>query len=91
LSFNALSRLISVFMKLFYVFEPLMPSVIRWTVRKRIESWKNRGLVEDYKLKVRRLGKLHYRLEMEFVLGDTHVQRILRIAPFPADLKEKGA
>jgi hypothetical protein len=57
-----------------FVFEPLAPQAISYYLRRSLNEWKRHGLVSDYKTRVRRLGKYHYRIEID--MGVTGKQAV---------------
>lgn len=58
----------SVFIKIAYRFEILYPQAIKYFVNQKLREYKNGGKLADYKVKTKRLGKLHYFLEMDLFL-----------------------
>jgi len=47
-------------------------------MRRRLKNWKNRGLIDDYKVKTIRIGKFHYRIEVDLDLKRQQTTWILR-------------
>jgi hypothetical protein len=68
--------------------EPISPRFVSFWLRRRLKNWKNKGLIDDYRVKMRRIGKFHYRIEVDVdlrsqqanqILGDTLVRMLKRI------------
>jgi hypothetical protein len=58
-------------------FEPISPRFVSFWLRRRLKKWKNRGLIDDYKVKTRRIGKFHYKIEVDFDLSPEQTDYIL--------------
>jgi hypothetical protein len=56
----------------------MSPRFISFWVRRRLEDWKNRGLIDDYKVKTRRIGRFHYKIEVDLDLKQQQTTWILR-------------
>jgi hypothetical protein len=61
------------------VFEPLAPRAISYYITRRLGEWKQQGLISGYEARTQRLGKFHYKIEVDldltpkqtlYVLGD---------------------
>ena len=52
-------------MRVAFVFEPLAPTAISFYLGRRLNELKEQGLISDYKTQTHRLGKFHYRIEMD--------------------------
>jgi hypothetical protein len=50
------------------VFEPLAPQAISYYMRRRLSEWKQQGLISGYETRTRRLGKFHYKIEVDLDL-----------------------
>lgn len=48
-----------------FIFEPLAPTAISFYLGRRLNELKEQGLISDYKTQTHRLGKFHYRIEMD--------------------------
>ena len=51
-----------------FVFEPLASPAISFYLNRRLGELKNRGRISDYKTHTKRLGKFHYRIDMDLDL-----------------------
>jgi hypothetical protein len=58
-------RFFSLMVKVAFVFEPLAPRVISYYLTQRLKEWKKQGLISEFKTKTRRLGKFHYKIEVD--------------------------
>jgi len=58
----------SVFIKIAYRFEILYPQAIKILLNRKLNEYKNKGTLTDYKVKTGRMGKYHYFLEMDLFL-----------------------
>jgi hypothetical protein len=63
-----LSSAASVFSKIAFRFEFLFPQLIGFYVGRKLKEYKEKGLLEDYKVKSKRRGKYHYLFDMEMFL-----------------------
>jgi hypothetical protein len=68
------------------VFEPLAPRAISYYMRRRLGEWKQQGLISGYKTRTRRLGKFHYKIEVDLDLTSKQTLHVLRDL-FPNELK----
>jgi hypothetical protein len=56
---------VRVFTKIAMEFEPLAPTAITLIVNRQMHRYKERGIVTNYKTHTKRLGKYHYKIEMD--------------------------
>jgi len=68
------------------VFEPLAPRAISYYMRRRLGEWKRQGLISGYETRTRRLGKFHYKIEVDLDLTSKQTLHVLRDL-FPNELK----
>jgi hypothetical protein len=68
------------------VFEPLAPRAISYYMRRRLGEWKRQGLISGYKTRTRRLGKFHYKIEVDLDLTSKQTLHVFRDL-FPNELK----
>jgi hypothetical protein len=68
------------------VFEPLAPRAISYYMRRRLGEWKRQGLISEYEARTRRLGKFHYKVEVDLDLTSKQTLHVLRDL-FPNELK----
>jgi hypothetical protein len=55
---------VRVLLRVAFVFEPLAPTAITVLMNQQLHRFKERGAIGDYKTHTKRLGKYHYRIEM---------------------------
>ena len=67
-------RTINFFFRLALIFEPLAPRAITYYVSQSFGDWRQQGLVNDYKVKTKRLHKFHYRIwvDVDLTASQTH-------------------
>jgi hypothetical protein len=56
---------IKVFTKIALSFEPLAPTAITLVVNRQMHRYKEGGVICNYKTHTRRLGKFHYKIELD--------------------------
>ena len=54
-----------VLLRVVFAFEPLAPTGITILVNQQLHKFKESGAIGDYKTKTKRLGKFHYRIELD--------------------------
>ncbi len=59
---------VRVLLRVAFVFEPLAPTAIRVLMNQQLRRFKEAGIIGDYKTKAKRLGKFHYRIEIDLAL-----------------------
>jgi hypothetical protein len=60
-----------------FFFEPLAPPAISYFLKRKLKEYKEQGLISEFKTKIRRLGKFHYRIEIDFDLTEKQAQYVL--------------
>ena len=70
-------RLFSLLLKVAFIFEPLAPQAISYYLRQRLRELKRQGLISDYKTRTRRLGKFHYKVEIDLGLTSKQAHNLL--------------
>jgi hypothetical protein len=63
--------------RLAFAFEPLAPTAISFYLGRRLNELKEEGLISDYKSRTHRLGKFHYRIEIDLDVTSSQAQHIL--------------
>jgi hypothetical protein len=61
-------RLFSVMLRFAFFLEPIAPPAISHYVSRRLDHFRQQGLIGDYKAKTSRLGKFHYKVEVDIGL-----------------------
>ena len=59
---------VRVLMRVAFVFEPLAPTAITVLMNQQLHRFKEAGAIGDYKTHTKRLGKYHYRIEIDLDL-----------------------
>ena len=70
-------RFTGVLLRVAFFFEPLAPSAISYYLRRRLNEWKREGLISEYKTRTRRLGKFHYKIEVDLDLNSRQAIHVL--------------
>ena len=73
---------VRVLLRVAFRFEPLAPTVISLLMNQQLHRYRDAGIVSDYKTHTKRLGKYHYRIEMDLeVTGMQAVHLLANIFP----------
>ena len=59
---------IRVLLRVVFIFEPLAPTAITVLMNQQLHRFKEAGAIGDYKTHTKRLGKFHYRIEIDLDL-----------------------
>jgi hypothetical protein len=59
---------VRVLLRVVFVFEPLAPTAITVLMNQQLHRFKESRLIGDYKTHTKRLGKYHYRIEIDLDL-----------------------
>jgi len=65
---SLLESVVRVLLRVVFVFEPLAPTAITVLMNRQLHGFKERGAIGDYKTRTKRLGKYHYRIEINLDL-----------------------
>jgi len=68
---------VRVLLRVVFVFEPLAPTAITVLMNRQLHGFKERGAIGDYKTRTRRLGKYHYRIEINLDLTGMQAVHLL--------------
>jgi hypothetical protein len=60
-----------------FLFEPLAPQAISYFLSRRLKELKKTGLISQFKTKIRRLGRFHYKIEVNFDLTRSQAHHAL--------------
>jgi len=69
-----LSRLL---VRVAFVFEPVTPRLVSYYIGRTMKKWKQRNLILDYKTRTKRLGKFHYKTQIDVNLNSEQTAYIL--------------
>jgi hypothetical protein len=72
------ARLMGVLVDLFPFLEPFVPPFVSLYLSRRLNRWKDLGLISGYSRSVRRLGRLHYEASIDLDLTQRQLDRVLR-------------
>ena len=70
-------RVSRLFLRGAFVFEPAAPRLISYYVVQTLKKWKQQNLLLDYKTRTRRLGKFHYKMQIDVDLNSNQTAYIL--------------
>ena len=65
---SLISSAVRVLMRVAFVFEPLAPTAITALMNQQLNRFKEAGAIGNYKTHTKRLGKYHYRIEINLDL-----------------------
>jgi hypothetical protein len=65
MSSSVREKLTGLLVRVAFAFEPLAPTAISFYLGRRLNELKEEGVISDYKSRTQRLGKFHYRIEIE--------------------------
>ena len=63
-------------LRLVFAFEPLAPTAISYYLGRTLRRWQQQGLIGNYKMQTKRLGKFHYRIEIELEVNEKQVHYV---------------
>lgn len=70
-------RLSRLLVRVAFVFEPLTPRLVSYYVGRTFKKWKQRNLILNYKTRTKRLGKFHYKTQIDVDLNSEQTAYIL--------------
>jgi hypothetical protein len=65
---SLMSSVVRVLTRVAFVFEPLVPTAITVLMKQQLHRFKEAGAIGEYKAHTKRLGKYHYRIEIDLDL-----------------------
>ncbi|MGE5556839.1 MAG: hypothetical protein ACM3UY_11375 [Methanocella sp.] len=78
-----------VLLRIALAFEPLAPAAITVLLNQQLHRYKEGGIVGDYKTHTKRLGRYHYRIEIDLDLTGMQAYHLLGNV-FPKQLGRFG-
>ena len=66
-----------VLLRVAFAFEPLAPTAITVLMNQQLHKFRDSGAIGDYKTKTKRLGKFHYRIEVDLDLTGIQAVHLL--------------
>jgi hypothetical protein len=76
---------VRILLRVVFVFEPLAPTAITVLMNRQLHGFRERGAIGDYKTRTKRLGKYHYRIEINLDLTGMQAVHLLSNL-FPSQL-----
>ena len=64
-------------LRLAFSFEPLAPTAISYFLSRSLRDWEQQGLISDFKAHTKRLGKFHYRMEIDMDVNEQQAHYLL--------------
>jgi hypothetical protein len=83
---SLIQSVVRVLFRMVFVFEPLAPTAITYYVNQRLNLYKKSHAISDYKTKTKRLGKFHYKVEIDLDLTGMQAIHLLGNL-FPSQFK----
>ncbi len=77
MSSSVREKLTGLLLRVAFAFEPLAPTAISFFLGRRLNKLKEEGLISDYKSRTQRLGKFHYRIEIDIDVNSTQALQIV--------------
>jgi hypothetical protein len=77
ISESIIDSAVRVLLRVAFTFEPLAPTAITVLMNQQLHKYKNTGAIGDYKTKTKRLGKFHYRIEVDLDVTGMQALHIL--------------
>ena len=74
---SLIESVVRVLFRVVFVFEPLAPTAITVLMNRQLRRFKERGAIGDYKTRTKRLGKYHYRIEINLDLTGMQAVHLL--------------
>lgn len=70
-------RLFHLLMRAAFVFEPLAPRLLSYYTRRTLKKWKQENRILGYTTRSRRLGKYHYKTQIDLSLSSEQTAHVL--------------
>jgi hypothetical protein len=70
-------RLVRFLLNVGFAFEPLAPTAISYFMSRSLRDLEKQGLIKDFRAHTKRLGKFHYKVEIETEVTSSQVHYIL--------------
>ena len=70
-------KLVNVLLSFALKLEPLAPPAISFYISRRLDELKTRGMLLDYKTNTKRLGRFHYKIEVDLDLTPRQVDNVI--------------
>lgn len=70
-------RLLPILIRLIFIFERLVPFFILHFLERALRVLKTEGSINDYRIRIIRIRKFHYKIDIRLVLTAEQAKRIL--------------
>lgn len=70
-------RLLPFLIKLYPLLDRFLPFFASKFLNRTMMRWKNEGLIESYRIKAEKTGKLHYKIEIQITITSEKLETIL--------------
>ena len=77
ISESLIESAVRVLLRVAFAFEPLAPTAITVLMNQQLHRFKEAGAIGNYKTKTKRLGKFHYRIEIDLDLNGMQTIHLL--------------
>jgi hypothetical protein len=77
ISESLIGSAVRVLLKVAFRFEPLAPTAISLLMHEQLHRYRDGGIINDYKTHTKRLGKYHYRIEVDLDINDMQALHLL--------------
>ncbi len=74
---SLVASVVRVLLRVALAFEPLAPTAITVLINQQLHRYKDARVIGNYKTKTRRLGKFHYRIEIDLDLTGIQALHLL--------------
>ena len=71
------SGFVQLFIDLFSILEPLAPPLMSLYIRRRLNRWRDAGLISSYSSGIKRVGRLHYVITVDLDLTQKQTDGLL--------------
>ena len=79
----------SLIVRAVFIFEPLAPRFISYYLGQKLEEWKEQGVISEFEVKTKRLGKFHYKIILDLDVTSEQARQLLDdLLPNTAQRKE---
>jgi hypothetical protein len=86
---SLVSSVVRVMLKVAFRFEPLAPTAISLLLYQQLHRYREEGIISNYKSHTKRLGKYHYRIEVDLDVTDRQALHLLANV-FPKQFRRYG-
>ncbi len=77
IAFSMNPRLMRFLIRVALAFEPLAPTAISYYLSRTLRDWERQGIISDFRAHTKRLGKFHYKVEIDVEVNAKQAHYIL--------------